>query len=152
MRCCARFPRLGELVFLASIGADKLMRGFQWQFGFASPCEPKLPLDVTPHTLRHSFASVAADLGYSELTIASLLGHKKASVTSKYAHHADAVSSCEPPTSVSEPHRAIDGRRALRRRDHSVQEVARLGRSRATCEAMVWIEIWPMQGKEKRMD
>jgi integrase len=51
----------------------------------------KLPPDVTPHTLRHSFASVAADLGYSELTIASLLGHKKASVTSKYAHHADAV-------------------------------------------------------------
>jgi integrase len=51
----------------------------------------KLPPDVTPHTLRHSFASVAADLGYSELTIASLLGHKKGSVTSKYAHHADAV-------------------------------------------------------------
>ena len=41
--------------------------------------------------LRHSHASVAADLGYSELTIAALMGHKKASVTSKYAHHADAV-------------------------------------------------------------
>ncbi len=41
--------------------------------------------------LRHSYASIAADLGFSELTIAALLGHKKASVTSKYAHHADAV-------------------------------------------------------------
>jgi integrase len=50
-----------------------------------------LPADVTPHVLRHSFASVAADLGFSELTIAALIGHKKASVTSKYAHHADAV-------------------------------------------------------------
>jgi integrase len=50
-----------------------------------------LPEDVTPHILRHSFASIAADLGFSELTIAALIGHKKASVTSKYAHHADAV-------------------------------------------------------------
>ena len=47
--------------------------------------------DVTPHVLRHSFASVADDLEYSELTIAALLGHKKASVTSKYAHTADAL-------------------------------------------------------------
>jgi integrase len=31
-----------------------------------------LPVDVTPHVLRHSFASLAADLGYSEPTIASL--------------------------------------------------------------------------------
>ena len=50
-----------------------------------------LGADVTPHVLRHSFASVADDLGYSELTIAALIGHKKASVTSKYAHKADAV-------------------------------------------------------------
>jgi Phage integrase family len=35
-----------------------------------------LPSDVTPHTLRHTFASVAADLGYSEPTIATLIGHK----------------------------------------------------------------------------
>ena len=46
---------------------------------------------VTPHTLWHSFASIAADLGFSELTIAALLGHRKASVTSRYAHHANAV-------------------------------------------------------------
>jgi hypothetical protein len=34
---------------------------------------------------------MAADLSFSELTIAALLGHRKATVTSKYAHHADAV-------------------------------------------------------------
>ncbi len=50
-----------------------------------------LPPEITPHTMRHSFASVAADLGFSELTIAALLGHRKATVTSRYAHHADAV-------------------------------------------------------------
>lgn len=53
--------------------------------------ETGLPEDVTPHVLRHSFASLAADLGYSELTIAALVGHKGHSVTSRYTHHADTV-------------------------------------------------------------
>ena len=47
--------------------------------------------DVTPHTLRHSFASVAADLGYSEPTIAAMLGHSAGSMTSRYIHSLDAV-------------------------------------------------------------
>jgi integrase len=47
--------------------------------------------DVTPHVLRHSFASLAADLGYAEITIAALVGHKGATVTSRYVHSADAV-------------------------------------------------------------
>jgi integrase len=50
-----------------------------------------LPDDITPHVLRHSFISLAADLGYSELTIAALVGHKGHSVTSRYVHSADAV-------------------------------------------------------------
>ena len=41
--------------------------------------------------LRHSFASLAADLGYSELTIGALVGHKGRSITSRYVHSADAV-------------------------------------------------------------
>ncbi len=51
----------------------------------------ELPADVTPHVLRHSFASLAADLGYSEPTIAALIGHKGHSITSRYVHSADAV-------------------------------------------------------------
>ena len=39
-----------------------------------------LPSDITPHTLRHSFASLAADLG-----------HKGRTMTSRYVHTADAV-------------------------------------------------------------
>ena len=42
---------------------------------------------VTPHTLRHSFASVAGDLGFTETTIAALLGHGVGTVTSRYVHH-----------------------------------------------------------------
>jgi hypothetical protein len=41
--------------------------------------------------LRHSFQSLAADLGYSDLTIGTLVGHKKHTVTSRYVHGADAV-------------------------------------------------------------
>jgi integrase len=83
-------PRLGQRVFPASVGADKPMRGFH-KVWLRIAAKAALASDVTPHVLRHSYASIAADLGYSELTIAALLGHKKASVTSKYAHHADAV-------------------------------------------------------------
>jgi integrase len=83
-------PRIGELVFPAGRGADQPMAGFHKAW-LRIARRAKLPADVSPHILRHSLASVAADLGYSELTIAALLGHKKASVTSKYAHHADAV-------------------------------------------------------------
>ena len=49
------------------------------------------PADLTPYVLRHSFASLAADLGYNEPTIASLLGHRTHSITSRYMHSADAV-------------------------------------------------------------
>lgn len=44
---------------------------------------------VTPHVLRHSFASTANDLGFTEATIAALIGHAKGSVTSKYIHTLD---------------------------------------------------------------
>jgi integrase len=83
-------PRFGELVFPASVGSDRTMHGFH-KVWLRIAGKANLPADVTPHVLRHSFASIAADLGYGELTIAALIGHKKASVTSKYAHHADAV-------------------------------------------------------------
>jgi integrase len=42
--------------------------------------------DVTPHVLRHSYASIAGELGYSELTIGGLLGHAAGSVTAGYVH------------------------------------------------------------------
>jgi integrase len=41
---------------------------------------------ITPHVLRHSYASIAAELGFSELTIAGLLGHAAGSVTAGYVH------------------------------------------------------------------
>ena len=46
---------------------------------------------VTPHTLRHTFGSVAGDLGFSELTIAALLGHAARGVTQAYVHIDEAL-------------------------------------------------------------
>lgn len=47
--------------------------------------------DITAHVLRHSFASLANDLGFTEITIAALLGHATGSITSRYIHTMDAA-------------------------------------------------------------
>jgi Phage integrase family len=44
---------------------------------------------VTVHVLRHSFAATAAEMGFSELTIAGLLGHSVPGITARYAHVPD---------------------------------------------------------------
>lgn len=77
------------LVFPATRG-EGVMGGFPWLFARIVKAGG-LPADVTPHVLRHSFASLAGDLGYSEPTIAALVGHKGQSITSRYVHAADAV-------------------------------------------------------------
>ena len=46
---------------------------------------------VTPHVLRHTFASVAGEIGFSELTIAAMLGHAARGVTQRYVHIDEAV-------------------------------------------------------------
>jgi integrase len=78
-----------SLVFPATRG-DGMMTGFR-KFWTRIAKFGHLPPDITPHVLRHSFASLAGDLGYSESTIAALVGHTGRSVTSRYVHAADAV-------------------------------------------------------------
>ena len=83
--------RSGDLVFPATRGeGDVIMSGFKKLWKRIAKLG-ELPPDVTPHTLRHSFASLAADLGYSEPVIAALVGHQGRSMTSRYVHSADAV-------------------------------------------------------------
>ena len=45
--------------------------------------------EVIPHTLRHSLASLAADMQMPDSIIAGLLGHKLGSITSRYTHLSD---------------------------------------------------------------
>ena len=46
---------------------------------------------MTPNVLRHSFTSLGADLGYSDITIGAIVGHKGRTITSRYIHSADSV-------------------------------------------------------------
>jgi integrase len=83
--------RSGHLVFPATRGSgDVVMSGFKKLWKRIANLGG-LPSDVTPHVLRHSYASLAADLGYSEPVIAALVGHQGRSTTSRYVHSADAV-------------------------------------------------------------
>jgi integrase len=83
-------PRIeGKRVFPATRGGDVPLALIKFWRRIARL--GGLPADVTPHVLRHSFASLAADLGYSEPTIAALVGHRGHSMTSRYVHAADAV-------------------------------------------------------------
>jgi integrase len=65
---------------------------------------------VTPHTLRHTFGSVAGDLGFSELTIAALLGHSAKSVTQGYVHIDEALKLAVTRTSAAGTGLGIDRR------------------------------------------
>ncbi|ALR19724.1 MULTISPECIES: site-specific integrase [Sphingobium] len=47
--------------------------------------------NVTPHTLRHTFGSIAGELGFSELTIRAMLGHASQNVTQDYIHIDEAL-------------------------------------------------------------
>ena len=51
----------------------------------------ELASDVTPNVLRHSFTSLGADIGYSDVTIGAIVGHKGRTITSRYIHYADSV-------------------------------------------------------------
>jgi integrase len=72
-------PRNGEFVFAYEHGRPvSNLRPHWMRLG--------MPSDVTPHSLRHSFASLSADMGYSDNVIAGMLGHSRNSITSRYIH------------------------------------------------------------------
>ena len=47
--------------------------------------------DITLHSLRHTFASIANLLGYNDFTIAGMLGHRIRSTTARYSHNVDSA-------------------------------------------------------------
>jgi integrase len=80
----------GEMVFPAP-GGDVPMAGFRRVWARVVHRVAGLPGDITPHVLRHSYASLAADLGLADSTIGALLGHRGHTITRRYIHSADAA-------------------------------------------------------------
>jgi len=65
---------------------------------------------VTVHVLRHTFAATAAEMGFSELTIAGLLGHSVPGVTARYAHVPDSALVAAADRVSTRITAALDGR------------------------------------------
>ena len=90
----AEQPRIDgrEIVFMPAKGGEEAtMTGFPKALARIVKAG-NLPEDITAHVLRHSFASLAADLGYSDSTIGELIGHRNgAGITRRYIHRSDAV-------------------------------------------------------------
>jgi integrase len=75
-------PRTSDYVFALQNGKPASNLTPYWN---------KLGLDktISPHTLRHFLASLAADLGISDHLISGLLGHSGRNITSRYMHLSD---------------------------------------------------------------
>ena len=118
----AQLRPLGEAALTHLLGQPKLENS-NWIFPagtgdgnfvgapriFQRICEAARIEDASLHTLRHTFASVAADLGYSELTIAGLLGHRGSSVTARYAYVPDCALIAAADQVASRIARALGG-------------------------------------------
>lgn len=76
--------------------------------------------NVTPHVLRHTFASIAGSLGFSEPTISGLLGHGPRGVTQRFIH-LDAALVIAADQVAAETARLLDGGEA-----RSMKEAKRL--------------------------
>ena len=68
--------------------------------------------NITPHTLRHTFASIGGDLHFTEMTVAGLLGHSSRGVTQRYVH-LDAALSVAADRIAATIAAALDGTQAI---------------------------------------
>jgi integrase len=82
----ARLSRTGEWVLPAAVGKGHYVA---LPRALAVFCKRAGIEGVSVHTLRHSFGAIAAEMGFSELTIAGLLGHSVPGVTARYSHLPD---------------------------------------------------------------
>jgi integrase len=100
----------GKMVFPAPAG-DVAMMGFRRVWARVIHRIAGLPRGITPHVLRHSYASLAADLGMADATIGALLGHRGHTITRRYIHSADAALLVAADTIAGEITKLLAGKR-----------------------------------------
>jgi integrase len=95
LKILAELPRSCDYVFpatrLSNAPYGSLPKAWGRVIALAKNEEANPLEGLTPHGLRHAFASVGGDLGLSEITIAALIGHASASVTGRYIHALDSA-------------------------------------------------------------
>lgn len=74
--------------------------------------------------LRHSFASITNDLGFTGITTAALIGHAKGAVTSKYVHTLDSTLIMAADTVSGEVKALLEGVE-LRRNNYTLDRRSR---------------------------
>lgn len=83
----ANRPRKTDWLFIKQTGSS-ISRQFVWRMIKNRAGQLKLP-NVTPHTLRHSFATHLMQRGADSRSVQSLLGHRDLSTTQIYTHITD---------------------------------------------------------------
>ena len=80
--------------------------------------------DVTPHVLRHSFSSIANDLGFTEATIGALMGHSRGTITGRYIHTVDSLLVMAADTVAGHIQGLLDGKK-FRRTTYALDRASR---------------------------
>jgi Phage integrase family len=80
--------------------------------------------DITPHVLRHSFSSIANDLGFTEATIGALMGHSRGTVTARYIHTVDTLLVMAADTVAGYIQALLDGKK-FRRTTYALDRASR---------------------------
>lgn len=99
------------------LGATRLRNGLLAAIIAAGLTDPTgAPLRITPHQLRHTYATELANAGMSLQALMALLGHVTSEMTVRYAHlapgtlnaaYADAVAGLRPALPIAAPIRPI---------------------------------------------
>ena len=80
----------GAYVFPSLRFATQRFTGLQRAWNRLRAAAPSIAF-LSPHGLRHGFASTGDDLGYTQATIGSMLGHSRQGTTGGYIHKLDAA-------------------------------------------------------------
>ncbi len=94
-------------IFLNHLGAPLGVRGVRYRLDRLR-CRAGLPTGVSPHTLRHSFATHLLDGGADLRVVQELLGHESLATTQVYTHVSPGRLRAAYETAHPRAHRSVD--------------------------------------------